>query len=47
MNVGHKFKLYSPYLKEKHRDYFSTFFEKEKLQVDHIFLSAAVLKGKS
>merc|ERR1712226_1544096 len=37
--VGHKLKLYSPYLKKKHENVFSTFFEKEKLQVDHIFVS--------
>ena len=40
--IGHQFNLYSPYLKKKFLDEnkkFSTFFEKEKLQVDHIFVS--------
>lgn len=41
--IGHKFSLYSPYLKkqflEDKQKKFSTFFEKEKLQVDHIFVS--------
>lgn len=40
--IGHKFSLYSPYLKKmflEENKKFSTFFETEKLQVDHIFVS--------
>jgi len=40
--VGHKFDLYSPYLKKKMSNVFSTFFEKEKIQVDHIFVSRSL-----
>lgn len=37
--IGHKFDLHSPYMDKSMRDVFSTFFEGEKLQVDHIFVS--------
>lgn len=42
--IGHRFNLYSPYLKKKflESNWFSTFFEKEKLQVDHIFVSRSM-----